>query len=140
MLLALLLVGTAVHAADGLSIKGLAAAPDGSLLTGFRNPLVAGKALLVRLSNPGAVVKGSEKAVFGPPVLINLGGRGVRSIDRVHSGHVNVAGPVGDLGSFALFGWSGRATDLPVNTGLSLPDGFSPEALVSLRATITSCC
>lgn len=120
------------EAPGGLNIEGLAAAADGSLLIGFRNPLVAGKALLVPLTNPGGVVKGSQKASFGPPVLLDLGGRGIRSIDRVGKGYVIVAGPIADAGSFALFRWTGLAADVPVNTGLSLPDRFSPEALVAL--------
>ena len=120
------------EAPGGLNIEGLAAAPDGSLLIGFRNPLIAGKALLVPLSNPGAVVKGSQKAAFGPPVLLNLGGRGIRSIDRVGSSYVIVAGPTDDQGVFALYRWTGLAVDAPVPQAVKLPPAFNPEALVAL--------
>ena len=123
----------APEAPGGLNIEGLAAAPDGSLLIGFRNPLVAGKALLIPLRNPGPVVKGSQKAAFGPPVLLDLGGRGIRSIDAVgKSGYLIVAGPIDDAGSFALFRWSGAAADAPVNLKVNLPTRFNPEALVAL--------
>ena len=123
------------EAPGGLNIEGLAAAADGSLLIGFRNPLVAGKALLVPLTNPGAVVQGREKAAFGPPILLDLGGRGIRSIERVGNGYLIVAGPMGDADNFALFRWTGGATEAPVNTHLSLPGNFSPEALVALQGS-----
>lgn len=120
------------EAPGGLNIEGLAAGADGSLLIGFRNPLIAGKALLVPLTNPGAVVKGSQRATFGPPLLLDLGGRGIRSIDRVGNGYLILAGPIDDQGSFGLYRWTGVATDAPVPQAVKLPPAFNPEALVAL--------
>lgn len=74
----------APEAAGGFNIEGLAATADGKLLIGLRNPLVAGRALLVPLENPEAVVNG-EAARIGTPILLDLGGRGVRSIECVAS-------------------------------------------------------
>lgn len=117
----------------GLNIEGLAATPDGSLLIGLRNPLIAGRAVLVPLRNPAELVNGSTKPRFAAAITLDLGGRGIRSIDRAgtNSGYLIVAGPTGDGGSsFALFTWSGVATDAPVNTAVAVPARFSPEALI----------
>ena len=95
----------------GLNIEGLAATPSGTLLIGFRNPLSEGKALLVPLTNPNAVMTG-EKAVFGDPVLLDLGGLGVRSLERVNGNLLIVAGPAegskGKSSPSALYRWSGQ--------------------------------
>ena len=87
----------------GLSIEGLAATPDGSLLIGFRNPLsggnvengrlVGGQALLVTLLNPLEVIEGKE-ARFGDPIDLDLNGYGIRSIEsRNNKEYLIVAGP-----------------------------------------------
>ncbi len=74
----------------GLSIEGLAAAPDGALLIGFRNPLRGGtvangflnggKALVVKLVNPLEVMQG-KAARFDAPIEVDLGGFGIRSME-----------------------------------------------------------
>ena len=104
----------APQSSGGLNIEGLAATPDGDLLIGFRNPLRDGKALLVALDNPRALVdKGGRPglAKFSRAVWLDLGGRGVRSIERVEGDYLIVAGPTGDVGSFALYRWSGKVGD-----------------------------
>lgn len=122
--------------AGGLNIEGLAAAPDGrSLLLGFRSPLPRGKALLVPLLNPAAMVDGGQAAELGPPILLDLGGRGIRSIDYspAHGRYLLAAGPVADDRGFRIFRWSGAPDGAPA----ALPPGalpaaadFKPEALV----------
>jgi hypothetical protein len=81
----------------GVSIEGLAATPDGTLLIGFRNPLSGGKkkALLVTLLNPLEVIEG-VKARFGHPIDLDLDRNGIRSIE-FHKQHeyLIVAGPDG---------------------------------------------
>ncbi|WP_427308713.1 hypothetical protein [Cupriavidus sp. H39] len=52
--------------------------------------------------NPAAVIKGNA-ARFGAPILIDLGGRGIRGIERVDKEYVIAAGPVADDGTFALY-------------------------------------
>ena len=118
----------APEAAGGLNIEGLAATPNGALLIGFRSPLRASRALLVLLLNPGDLLQG-KPARFGAPVELDLGGRGIRSIERVGTGYLIVAGPTADNGSFALFEWSGRSSDRPV--AVVTPDlaDEHPEAL-----------
>ncbi|MNR01234.1 hypothetical protein D3C85_1170320 [compost metagenome] len=114
----------------GLNIEGLAAWTGDRLLIGFRNPLVLGKALLVPLTNPAAVISGSQ-AKFDRPILVDLNGRGVRSIDKVGSEYMIVGGPVADTGAFATFRWSGDPAK-PPKMMLELPAGYFPEALLSV--------
>lgn len=123
-------------AAGGLSIEGLAATPSGGLLIGFRNPTPGGKALLVPLTNPSAVLAG-EKPAFGDPVLLDLGGLGVRSLEMAGASLLIVAGPAqggkAKEAPSALYRWSGqfdssavRLRSFPPLKGVSL----NPEALV----------
>ncbi|MEQ1572354.1 MAG: DUF3616 domain-containing protein, partial [Myxococcota bacterium] len=64
----------------GLSIEGLAAGPDGSLVFGFRAPIHAGKALFERLDDPTGLAAGGEPKITGPR-WADLGGLGVRSVE-----------------------------------------------------------
>jgi hypothetical protein len=118
----------APEAPGGLNIEGLSATADGRLLIGFRNPVRDGKALVVALQNPRQVLAGAA-AMFGPAIALDLGGRGVRSIERLDGGYLVVAGPTADQGTFALFRWSGAATAAPQ----PIPDvalgTLRPEAL-----------
>jgi hypothetical protein len=68
------------------------------------------------LKNPAEVIDKAAAPVFGDPVALDLGGRGIRSIEFVESRYVIVAGPF-DNGKrsgkgFALYTWSGKGTDL----------------------------
>lgn len=115
----------------GLNIEGLAATPDARLLIGFRNPIRDGKALLVPLENPQELIEG-KSARFGSGIQLDLDGRGIRSIDRVGSAYLIVAGPPANVGTFALYRWSGdpaeRAT---VVAGIDFA-GLHPEALFAV--------
>jgi hypothetical protein len=124
----------AAEAEGGLNIEGLAATPDGGLLIGFRNPLRAGRALVVPLRNPAEVVEG-QRARFGPPIELDLERKGIRSIERVGAAYRIVAGPTADRGSFALYDWSGKADDPPVPVlGVALGT-LRPEALFAVPDT-----
>jgi len=96
----------APKAIGGLSIEGLAATPEQGLLIGFRNPLAGGhteydslrggKALLVNLLNPLALLQG-QAAKFGNPIELDLGGLGIRDIVwRQGHEYLIVAGPYHD--------------------------------------------
>ena len=123
------------EAAGGLNIEGLAAMADGSLLIGFRNPQPQGRALLVPLRNPREVVEGSAKPRFGDPIQLDLGGRGIRSLERVGNELLMAAGPFGTAGSsavqpaFALFRWSGQPAQAPVFVRALDAGSFRPEAM-----------
>jgi hypothetical protein len=118
----------APEAPGGLNVEGLAEGPYGTLLIGFRNPLREGRALLVPLLNPDDLLRG-EAARFGAPIGLELGGRGVRSIERVADGYLIVAGPVADTGDFVLFRWSGQAADAPQRLQRVELGSLRPEAL-----------
>ncbi|MFM7641376.1 MAG: DUF3616 domain-containing protein [Cyanobium sp.] len=100
-------------AKGGLNIEGLASTPTGALLIGFRNPLPEGKALVATLTNPNAVIAG-EKPRFGDPVLLDLGGLGIRSLEWVKGQLLIVAGPAegskGKTPPSVLYRWSGQAS------------------------------
>lgn len=119
----------------GLNIEGLGATPEGELLIGFRNPLIEGKALLVRLTNPNGVMAG-DKAIFGDPVLLDLGGQGIRSLEWANGNLLILAGPAeGSKGKdtpSALYRWLGQGAVPPQRLRTFSPvDGapLNPEAL-----------
>lgn len=113
----------------GLNIEGLAATPDGKLLLGFRGPIRGGKALIVPLSNPRAVLTGGKPS-FGDPIELNLGGLGIRSMEHwpAADAYLIIAGSFEDGGRFQAYRWSGQASEnpQPINAGLSL---LVPEAV-----------
>ena len=114
-----------------LNIEGLAATPDGKLLIGFRNPIPHDKALVVPLENPAQAVAG-EKPKLGAPRLIDLDGRGIRSIDyhKTLRQYVIVAGSYKSGGDFRLYLWD-AATDNPPQHVKSVDFGkLGPEAIV----------
>jgi hypothetical protein len=115
--------------ADGaLSIEGLASTPDGELLIGFRNPITERKALVARLKNPREVVAG-QPAQFGEPSKLDLGGLGIRSMERQGVDYVIVAGPHDQGHDFKLYRWSGDPDKAPqVIPGINL-GSLHPEAL-----------
>jgi hypothetical protein len=127
-------------ASDGLNIEGLAATPSGALLIGFRNPLPGGKALVAPLSNPNGVM-GGDKAVFADPVLLDLGGLGIRSLEMVNGSLLIVAGPAegnnkrsSKISPSALYRWSGKfeqpAERLRTFTPVGAEPLLNPEALL----------
>lgn len=121
--------GRAAEAEGGFNIEGLAATPDGRLLIGLRNPVPRGRALLISLDNPDDVVTRGQRARIGGAIELDLGGRGIRSIERVGDAYFIAAGPPGNSGSFAIYRWSGRAEDAPSPVaGFALGD-MRPEAL-----------
>jgi hypothetical protein len=119
-----------------LNIEGLAATPDGNLLLGFRNPVPNGRALVVPIKNPVQLVDG-KKAKFGPAIELELGGRGIRSIELVGSSYFVIAGPPADEGEFALYRWSGKSAEAPtVVQGVDFK-GLHPEGLFAIPGTDT---
>src|SRR5207237_7094007 len=114
---------------SGFNVEGLTMAPDGvTAYVGFRAPLVPTTsrrlALIVPIANVASLVAAdgglAGSASFGAPIEIDLGRRGIRSIDRNASGeYLIVAGPPdADTGAapkdFRLFTWTGSASDAPV--------------------------
>jgi hypothetical protein len=117
----------------GLNLEGMTARSDGqSVLLGFRSPLVGGKALLVPLLNPMALVAG-ERARFGDRVLLDLDGLGVRSLSFWRGRYLVVAGAVDSSPAARLYIWDGaspRAARVP-KVDLA---GFNPEGVAAFPA------
>jgi hypothetical protein len=89
-----------------LSIEGLSATPEGHLLIGFRNPIPKGRALLVPLLNPDGIVLG-QRARLGDPLLLDLGGLGIRSIEWSQGRYLIVGGTRDGRGDSWLYEWDG---------------------------------
>ena len=115
----------------GFNIEGLAATPDGAVLIGFRNPLYNDRSIVVPLLNPQQVI-GGARAKFGAPSELELGGRGIRSIDysEKRRGYLIVAGPTDDDGSFALYAWSGEGDQVERVRNVDFA-GLKPEAMLA---------
>ena len=126
---------------NGFNIEGLAAAPDGRLFIGFRNPRPGKEAIVITLDNPAEVIAG-KKPVLGRPMRLNLEGRGIRSIEWIDNRYLIVAGPPGKASEsdmkppFALFTWGGEQANVPqIVRGITFPSDFRPEALFAIPGT-----
>ena len=99
----------------GINIEGLAARSDGSLIIGFRSPVRDQRAILIGIKNPDEVVDSGAIPIFSDPILLDLRGRGIRSIEYWHQKDtfLIVAGPIGNGSSFQLWVWSGSAAATP---------------------------
>ena len=103
----------------GLSIEGMTVLPNGALAIGFRNPVPGGQALVATLLNPLQVIE-SQKARFAQPILLDLGGQGIRAMDTVQNAVLIVGGPAteplknsqgtGSVPPHGLYLWSGWST------------------------------
>ena len=88
----------------GINLEGLAAGPAGELIIGFRSPVPDGRALLVPLKNPAAMVEG-RAAKLGDPILLDLGDLGVRDLAWSGREWFVIAGRMGGGGTARLFRW-----------------------------------
>ena len=119
----------APKAEGGFNLEGLTATPDGALLLGFRNPVPAGRALLVRLERPAEFVAGGP-ATLGPPIELDLGGLGVRALSWWRGQYLIVAGARDGEAASRLFTWDGHGAAIAVDLDLTdlNPEGtFSPD-------------
>jgi hypothetical protein len=111
----------------GINLEGLAAAPNGELLIGFRSPVPEGRALLVPLKNPREVLDG-HRAKLGQPILLNLEHMGVRDMAWSGQEWFIIAGRPGAGGSEKLYRWPGGTND-PVRVEKTGFKQSHPEAL-----------
>jgi len=126
---------------NGLNIEGLCASADGEILyIGLRNPRPKDKqdgrvkAIVVALLNPDRVMEKGEAPVFGEPMLWDLKGLGIRSMEysRFRKACLIIAGGPDEDEGFALYRWSGKP-ESPPELGRELSLGkskFTPEALI----------
>jgi hypothetical protein len=123
----------------GLNIEGLAVGPDGqSLWIGLRNPLYDDgtgkrKAIVIPLLNPDEVIKDGKPARFGEVFFLDLGGRGIRSIDYMESlkEYWITAGSSDSRPEFAVFRYHPAAKEL-IPVKVTFPKKFKPESLFLL--------
>ncbi|MBN2841767.1 MAG: DUF3616 domain-containing protein, partial [Sedimentisphaerales bacterium] len=118
--------------ADGINIEGMTAGPDNSLFIGLRNPLFAGKALVVQLLNPDQVAAGKQPCRFGQSALLDLAGRGIRAMEYHPESrqYYIIAGEKSAENRFSLYSWSGDSSIEPRELlQLDSSDKFNPEAL-----------
>ncbi|MCO8164196.1 DUF3616 domain-containing protein [Pseudomonas sp. 21LCFQ010] len=118
--------GIAPENTNGFSIEGMTTSTDDSALwLGFRAPQLNNatrdKALLIAVSNYKQVLTDNTKTPVFEAIELNLGGRGIRSIDKATdgSGYLIIAGPAGSASAdvpndFRLYTWDGNATHQPV--------------------------
>ena len=129
---------------EGLNIEGLCASPDGkTIYIGFRNPRFfdrgspRAKAIVVPLNNPKHVIERGSTPIFGAPMLWDLGGLGIRSMEYsdFHKAFFIIAGPYNEELGFVLYRWSGEKDKPPVLVRKLRQDGSSlkPEALICLK-------
>ncbi len=109
----------------GLNIEGMCARADGSLLIGFRNPVPAGKALLVPLLNPAGLIEGS-RAQFGDAIELDLRGFGVRDVSPNGDRFLVLAGSRDGSKIFQLFSWTPNSAPAPIPGNFF--KGLNPEA------------
>jgi hypothetical protein len=115
---------------EGLNIEGMTARAQGGVLIGLRAPSPGGRALLFALENPEAVLHG-ERPIFGAPILLDLGGLGVRGLSRWHNRYLILAGDWGENQGSRLFTWDGASAEaqpLAFDFTSFNPEGFfTPE-------------
>ena len=102
------------------------------LLIGFRNPQIGGKALVIPLLNPEAVARGTGPAKFDKPILLDLGGLGIRDMAHWGDGFLVIAGDFVDrfkpgAKPSLLFSW--KPGTAPKDIGVDFHD-LNPEAIV----------
>ena len=116
----------------GLNIESLAADAD-KLWIGFRNPKSKAKeALLVPLLNPTEIIKEGVRAKLGDPLLLNLGGLGVRDMVAWNDGFLIIAGDFVDrfepgAKPSRVFSW--KPGTEPKDIGVDFGD-LNPEAIM----------
>lgn len=122
---------------NGLNIEGLCQAPhDSFLYIGLRNPRPRGKALVIPLQNPQSVLFQKAEPQLGDPILLDLGGFGIRDMVFVSQWNtvLILAGPHDTKERFRLYSWSGKKGDPPlslsVETSWMEKEHFTPEALI----------
>ncbi len=131
---------------EGLNIETLCASADANTIyIGFRNPRPydktnpVAKALVIPLENAADVIDKQEQPIFGKPILWDLHGLGVRSMEysQRHKTYFIIAGPHDEKRQSVLYRWSGQSDQQPVLVRelSTVKDLFSFEALITFKNT-----
>lgn len=111
-----------------LNIEGLCSTPENRLLIAFRNPVPNQRALLVPLLNPDELVAG-QPAKLGEPILLDLGGLGVREMTFHEGTYLIIGGSFDGSGRSKLFTWKGGSAK-PERVSEIKFKNFNPEAIL----------
>ncbi len=111
-----------------LELEGMTATREGAVWIGFRSPIPGGHALVLRLANPGEVVRGGAPR-FDEGNALDLGGLGIRGLSSWRGSYLIIGGPAGDGGPFELYRSQGMAKPVRVD-GAELA-GLGPEGFFS---------
>ena len=140
----------------GFNIEGLCIAPDNSsAYLALRAPTTPttsrDRALIIPVLNFTSLISSgggtAGSAQFGNPISLDLGGRGIRSIDRNGSGeYLIIAGPSGAAtgsapADFRLYSWTGYASDAPLLRQAdltALQNSGSFEAIVAVPDALSA--
>ena len=131
---------------EGLNIEGLCASADGkTLYIGLRNPQRKGlfggreRSIVVPLLNGADVIEKGAEPKFGEPILWDLDGLGIRSMEYLeyYERYFIIAGPHDEEKRFFLYSWSGKVEEEPVKTGAieKVEDNFTPEGLFAFEGS-----
>lgn len=127
---------------EGLNIEGLCASADGkTIYIGFRNPRPIDratghrKAIVVPLNNPRRIVENGEAPIFGEPILWNLSGLSIRSMEYspFHRAYFIIVGGPDESSNYALYRWSGEREKGPVLVREFIQSNFTFEALITFK-------
>ncbi len=130
---------------EGFNIEGLSMAPGSTdaAYIGLRAPVVPlpnrTHALIIQVLNFATLAASGGppgSIVFGPPIELDLYGRGLRSLEGTATGYLISAGNPGDGPNlypldFKLYTWTGLPTDQPRQLAADLT-GLQPETIVEL--------
>lgn len=130
---------------SGFAIEGLAMMPGSTngAFVAFRAPIVSATnrtyAFIVPVLNLAtlAISNGPRgSATFGPPIELDLYGRGIRSLEGNTNGYLIVAGPAGAQSGeypcdFKLYTWTGNPVDQPQQRAADC-SGLNLEGIVEL--------
>ena len=115
--------------AQGLNIEALTTTPDGQLLLGLRNPLLSGRAIILKLGNPD-IALGGGVPIFTNAYTVDLGRRGLRAMARRGERYLLLAGPIDAETGFMLYQWRGQTGREPVKVQpIPSAPGVNPEGL-----------
>lgn len=114
----------------GLNLEGMTErVDDTSVFIGFRNPRPQNRAVVIPILNPLAIIAG-ESARFGEPLLLDLGGLGIRGMSLWRGRYLLLGGAVSRETESRLFVWDGTSPTPTAVPSVGLHD-FNPEGFVS---------
>jgi len=126
----------------GFAAEGMVFGPDSTTLyIGLRAPLAStttrDKAIIAPILNFETWFNDgspSGNPVFGNPIELDLGGRGIRGVIRATNGtYIIVAGnPGGDPITSAIFKWSGQAADAPILVNTTANNILNMEGVMEI--------